>query len=230
MTPTATSTAATPQASAAQSASAAAQQPTQGSAALASDFETFLTMLSVQMQNQDPLNPTDSTEFASQLAQFSTVEQQTLTNTILGTLGAQLGAMGMSNLATWVGMEARVTAPAHFTGDPVQVVPNANPLAVEATLIVRDESGNDVQRFAIDPKAETVTWSGINDAGDPFPDGNYTFVTESRANGETLDTVYGDVYLPVTEARNTDNGVVLISPGGIEFAADSVVSLREPTT
>jgi flagellar basal-body rod modification protein FlgD len=228
MTPTTSTTAAQP--SAAQTASAAAQESTQGSAALASDFETFLTMLSVQMQNQDPLNPTDSTEFASQLAQFSTVEQQTLTNTLLTNLGSQLGAMGMGNLATWVGMEARVTAPAHFTGDPIEVVPNANDLAATATLIVRNESGSEVQRYAIDPKSETVTWSGIDDSGNPFPNGNYTFVTESRANGETLDSVYGDIYARVTEARNTDEGVVLISPGGVEFAADSVVSLREPTT
>ncbi len=227
MTPTTSAT--TSQANAAQTAAASAQSSTQGSTALASDFETFLKMLSVQMQNQDPLNPTDSTEFATQLAQFSTVEQQTLTNTLLGNLGTQLSAMGMSNLATWVGMEARVTAPAHFTGEPVQVVPNANPLAVEATLIVRDENGDEVQRYAIDPKADTVTWTGIDDAGNPFADGNYTFVTESRANGEVLDSVYSDVYMRVTEARNTDSGVVLISPGGIEFAADSVVSLREPT-
>ena len=217
-------------AAAAQQTAASQNTTSQGSAALASDFETFLTMLSVQMQNQDPLNPTDSTEFASQLAQFSTVEQQTLTNTLLTNLGTQLGAMGMGNLATWVGMEARVTAPAHFTGEPVQVVPNANALAVEATLIVRDDSGTEVQRYAIDPKAESVTWSGIDDDGNPFPEGNYTFVTESRSNGEVLDTVYSDVYMRVTEARNTDSGVVLISPGGIEFAADSVVSLREPVT
>jgi len=215
---------------AAQQAAASQNTTSQGSAALSSDFETFLTMLSVQMKNQDPLNPTDSTEFASQLAQFSTVEQQTLTNTLLTNLGSQLGAMGMGNLATWVGMEARVTAPAHFTGDPVQVVPNANALAAEATLIVRDESGDEVQRYAIDPKADSVTWSGIDDAGNPFPDGNYTFVTESRANGEVLDSVYSDVYMRVTEARNSDSGVILISPGGIEFAADKVVSLREPVT
>ena len=83
MTPTATSAASQTGAAQATAAAAAANEPTNGSAALASDFETFLTMLSVQMQNQDPLNPTDSTEFASQLAQFSTVEQQTLTNTLL---------------------------------------------------------------------------------------------------------------------------------------------------
>ena len=48
--------------------------------ALSSDFETFLKMLTVQMENQDPLNPVDSADFAVQLATFSSVEQQVLTN------------------------------------------------------------------------------------------------------------------------------------------------------
>lgn len=219
----------TPTAAAApQSQSTGAGANTSNAAALSNDFETFLTMLSVQMKNQDPLNPQDSTEFATQLAQFSTVEQQTLTNTLLGDLGAQLGALGMSNLSTWVGMEARVTAPASFTGNPVEVVPNANSLATHATLIVRDSNGNEVQRYSIDPKAETVQWSGIDDAGKPFPDGHYTFVTESSSKGEILDSVYADVYMRVTEARAGENGVVLIAPGGVEVASDKVVSLREP--
>ena len=44
-------------------------------AAESSDFETFLKMLTVQMQNQDPLNPVESTDYAVQLATFSGVEQ-----------------------------------------------------------------------------------------------------------------------------------------------------------
>ncbi len=214
-----------------QSAAAAAATPTAtgNASALASDFDTFLQMLSVQMKNQDPLNPTDSTEFASQLAQFSTVEQQTMTNTLLTGLAAQFSAMGMSDLASWVGMEARVTAPANFTGEPIEVMPNTNPLAETAFLIVRDSDGNDVQKFAISPGQKTVEWAGIDDAGAPFEDGLYTFVTESHANGELLDTVYGDVYARVHEARPGDNGVVLIAQGGIEFNASDVISLRAPT-
>ena len=50
---------------------------------ISSDFETFLKMLTVQMENQDPLNPTDSSEYAMQLATFSGVEQQVLTNDLL---------------------------------------------------------------------------------------------------------------------------------------------------
>ena len=49
---------------------------TGGNSALSSDFETFLRMLTTQLQNQDPLNPVDSADFAVQLATFSSVEQQ----------------------------------------------------------------------------------------------------------------------------------------------------------
>ena len=54
------------------------KEHTKNAAVLSSDFETFLKMLTTQMQNQDPLNPVDSTDYATQLATFSSVEQQVL--------------------------------------------------------------------------------------------------------------------------------------------------------
>ena len=42
---------------------------------LAPNEQTFLKLLVTQLQNQDPLNPTDSTQFVTQLAQFSSLEQ-----------------------------------------------------------------------------------------------------------------------------------------------------------
>ncbi|MBO9407406.1 flagellar hook assembly protein FlgD [Shimia sp. R9_1] len=201
----------------------------QNETALSSDFETFLRMLSVQMQNQDPLNPQDSTEFATQLAQFSTVEQQTLTNTLLTNLGSQLNAMGLSGLTNWVGMDARVNAPAHFSGAPIEVVPNANAQADKAYLVVKNANGAEVQRFTIDPKADTLEWAGVDNSGKPFANGLYSFETESYAKDELLDTVSADVYARVTEARTGTDGVVLIAPGGVEFASDKVLSLRQPS-
>lgn len=58
---------------------------------LASDFETFLKMLTAQARYQDPLEPIDLTEYASQLAQFSMVEQQVKTNDMLSALSGQFG-------------------------------------------------------------------------------------------------------------------------------------------
>ncbi|MFB9969009.1 flagellar hook assembly protein FlgD [Pseudoroseomonas cervicalis] len=53
---------------------------------LGSDMQSFLTLLTTQLQNQDPMDPTDSSEFATQLAQFSQVEQQIATNAHLESL------------------------------------------------------------------------------------------------------------------------------------------------
>lgn len=214
-------------------ASAQAAQASQGNQeskqAISADFETFLTMLSVQMKNQDPLNPQDSTEFATQLAQFSTVEQAVLTNDLLATLGAHLSGIGSQNLSSWVGMEARVAAPAHFSGSPIEVAPVPNAAADDAYLVVRDSAGDEVQRIAIDPKETALTWAGMDDSGAPFATDVYSFEVENYANDQLLDTVPADVYTHISEARIWADGVSLIGTGGVEFHSDNVIALREPS-
>src|SRR6056297_3909166 len=91
--------------------SVAAPEPRAGAEALSSDFETFLLMLTTQMQNQDPLNPLESSEFAVQLATFSGVEQQVKTNDLLGSLLSGLASSGMAQMASWIGREARTDGP-----------------------------------------------------------------------------------------------------------------------
>ena len=201
---------------------------TSSNPALNSDFETFLKMLTAQMQNQDPLNPMDSTEFASQLAQFSSVEQQVLTNEHLVSLANQLAILGAGNMASWIGMEARMAGPAHFTGEDVEVMPMANSAADEAFLIVRDAEGNEVQRFAIDPEDEVVVWTGTDDEGNDFPEGLYTFETLSRADGADLDRVTAEVYTLISEAQGGPQGTVLVVEGGARIPASEIISLRQP--
>ena len=69
------------------------------SASLASDFDNFLVLLTTQLQNQDPLNPTDSTEFTNQLVQFSQVEQGINTNQKLDALLQQFNQTSDKPLA-----------------------------------------------------------------------------------------------------------------------------------
>src|SRR6202161_621777 len=57
-----------------------------GSQQLAGNFNTFLTLLTTQLQNQDPTSPLDTNQFTSQLVQFSQLEQQLDTNANLQTL------------------------------------------------------------------------------------------------------------------------------------------------
>ena len=124
-------------------------QTESASNALSSDFETFLKMLTTQMENQDPLNPVESAEFAMQLATFSGVEQQIRTNGLLADMVSGLGASGLSQLAGWVGMEARVNSPVVFDGAPITLAPEPDPASDAAFLVVRDATGGVVSREAI---------------------------------------------------------------------------------
>ena len=80
------------------------------------------------MQYQDPLNPIDSTDYATQLATFSGVEQAVLTNDLLKSLTTQMNTGGLVDMAALVGKEVRSTAPAYFDGQPLTLRPEGSPL------------------------------------------------------------------------------------------------------
>jgi flagellar basal-body rod modification protein FlgD len=204
-----------------------APPPSQADQVLSSDFETFLQMLTAQARYQDPLEPLDSTEYAAQLAQFSMVEQQVLSNDLLTSLMAQLGSNNMAQMAGWIGMEARTTAPTAFTGDPVQIEPRPAAAADDVSLIVYDDAGAEVQRLSLPVSNSTVEWNGQRSDGSSFPEGLYSFKVESRSNGEVIETQRVETYNRVTEARIEGSETILILNGGVQVPASSVTGLRE---
>ena len=207
----------------------ATEEQNSTSSALSSDFETFLRMLTVQMENQDPLNPIQSSDFAVQLATFSGVEQQVRTNDILSDLATALGGNAVSTYAEWIGKEARVAAPAFFDGAPITVETDALDGADAAELVVRDQSGSIIDRRAIPVDGGPVTWDGISQLGNPFLDGLYTFSVESRAADELIGETKGEIYARVEEARLVASGdVELVLEGGGTATAESVTGLRLP--
>lgn len=193
---------------------------------ISSDFETFLKMLTVQMENQDPLNPTDSAEYAMQLATFSGVEQQVLTNDLLEAMIVQSGVTGMAQMASWVGKEARAAVPAHFNGSPVTIAPNPALAADRVELVVTDADGNEVQRSEIAVSAEPIEWAGVDADGNPLPTGTYTFNVVSYDGDEVILDEVADVYSTVTEVRSENGETILILDGGVGVLASQVSALR----
>lgn len=210
------------------SAAAGASASSSATGMIGSDFNTFLRMLTVQMQNQDPLNPIESTDYAVQLATFSGVEQQVRTNQLLDAMTAQFSLMGMSQLAGWVGQEARAAAPVWYDGDPVTLSPNPVGTADRAVLVVKDESGSVVSREDVPVSTEPYSWLGADAAGDPLPNGKYTLSLESWRDGEVIQEDPVEYYGRVLEARGGSGGVRLVLEGGIEVAATSITALRIP--
>ncbi|WP_051108207.1 flagellar hook capping FlgD N-terminal domain-containing protein [Yoonia vestfoldensis] len=193
---------------------------------ISSDFETFLRMLTAQMKNQDPLNPVESSDFATQLATFSGVEQAVLTNDLLKALSAQMGVAGLADLAGWVGKEVRAASPAYFDGTPVTLYPNPMILADAGEIVVRDASGMEVQRFASPPTTDPVQWNGLGAGGFPLPPGVYDFVYVSKIDGQPMGEAAVDVYSRVTEVRSEGGQTNLIVKGGIAIPAGDVTALR----
>ena len=194
--------------------------------ALASDFETFLKMLTAQAKYQDPLEPIASTEYAAQLAQFSMVEQQVKTNDALSGLISATGTGNLAALASWVGMEVRSEAPVAFTGTPVTVVPKIEAGADRAELVVHDSFGVEVQRIGVGLSGDPVEWAGTSQDGTPFPAGTYKFSVESYAQVSLLGTKPAESYAMVEEAQIESGTVMLVLGSGHSVAASDVSSVR----
>lgn len=196
------------------------------SGAVPSDFDTFLKMLTVQMQNQDPLDPIDSADYAVQLATFSQVEQQVQTNELLTALSGQMALSGLAQMAGWVGQEARAPMPAWFDGSPVTISPNPLAAADSVELVVKDAQGREVSRSAIAVSSEPIEWAGVAADGTPLPEGFYRFEVVSKAGGETLLAETAEVYATVTEVRAEGGKTMLVLEGGATVEADEVTALR----
>ncbi len=195
--------------------------------ALTSDFNTFLRMLTVQMQNQDPLNPIDSADYAVQLATFSGVEQQVRTNELLGALAGQLQLSGLAEMAGWVGKEARAPMAARFEGAPITLSPNPVAGADTAELVVRNSQGQIVSRGEIPISAAPIEWAGVGANGSPLPNGTYSFELVSKKNGEVLQTAPVELYAVVREIRSERGQAVLVMEGGATVPASQVTALRD---
>lgn len=199
-------------------------------AAISSDFETFIKMLTVQMENQDPLNPVDSADFAVQLATFSTVEQQVKTNSLLASLGEQIGALGVAQLSGWVGMEARALMPVEFSGAPVTLTLRPDTLAESAELVVKNAQGLEVARQTAPTQSGEFEWVGVDDLGNPLPYGSYTITVESFSSGQFLSASQAEVHGIIVEARNDSGEPTLKMEGGQTVGASQILGLSDPDT
>jgi flagellar basal-body rod modification protein FlgD len=209
------------------SVSGAAATSPQAKAVLSSDFETFIKMLTTQAKYQDPLEPLDSSEYAAQLAQFSMVEQQVLSNDLLTALATQLGSGNMGQMANWIGMEGRTTAPVPFSSEPITVIPNP-PIGAQAMeLVAYDTQGREVNRGALSVSSDPVLWAGVQNNGQPVAPGLYRFEIEATGvGGIRLPSTQAETYGRIVEVQNIGNEARVIFEGGTQIPASAITALR----
>lgn len=204
----------------------ASSSGTSSASALTSDFETFLRLLTAQLQNQDPLNPAESTEFVAQLASFSAVEQQIRTNDTLSQIFETIGGSSLDGLAQWIGKEVRAPVKANFDGTPIDVTFTPQDKADRAVVVVSNDFGDVVARFSVQPAKGDTTWDGQNVSGEQSANGRYSFAVESYEGATLLNTQDAQVYTRVAEVRLVDGAPILVLQEGEQVAPSSVTALR----
>jgi flagellar basal-body rod modification protein FlgD len=163
------------------------------SATLNQNFDTFLRLLTTQLQYQDPLDPLDTNQFTQQLVQFSQVEQSIKTNSNLETLIASVQSSNLSSAATYLGRT--VTADADTlnitTGNGGTWNYDLSATAAETKLSIFNARGIKVfeTNGALQAGNHQFAWDGTDSAGRAVPSGSYTLrLTSTTSAGTEVDT------------------------------------------
>ncbi|MHA6289057.1 flagellar hook assembly protein FlgD [Maricaulis sp. CAU 1757] len=196
---------------------------------LADNFEMFLTLLTQQMKNQDPLNPLDSTQFVNQLVDFSSVEQQIAQNQNLESLLLLQSASAQASSVGYIGRVATADTPQAALADgQASWRYELSDTATSVSLLVKDETGRVVARESGSYSAgkHDFTWDGLDDNGAAMPDGAYTLEVLAQDSG-------GDAIQANIQASARVTGVdlsgseVIVEMGSLRVPLSSILSLRE---
>lgn len=158
---------------------------------LINNYETFLTLLTTQLRNQDPMEPMDSNQFTQQLVQYSAVEQQIKANEKLDNLAAMTTANNALSALNFVDKTVTIdgtrgylnsSGKATFSFDAEQ--------AGKARMIIRNANGDivaNVSNVSISKGSQTWDWKGTDAAGNRMPKGDYSVqIDATTTDGDAI--------------------------------------------
>ena len=150
----------------------------------------FLLLLVAQLENQDPMNPADATEFTAQLAQFSSLEQLENVNKSLEGLEAMSVEMERMSALGLVGQNVVARADQfHFSGEPVQLGYRLDAQAEDVKMYVLGQTGSTLATITAqqtDPGQYFINWDGLGDSGMPLEEGDYFLAVRATGEEESL--------------------------------------------
>ncbi len=191
---------------------------------------TFLKLLTAQIQYQDPLNPMENTEFTAQLAQFTTVEQLQQANTNLGYLQLYMASINNSQALSFIGKE--VIAGGNTVYWDGSKAPELNYLlesdASQVIVNVFDENNRLVHTIhgagGQEGQNKTV-WNGVDSQGNQLPEGSYSFqVHATDMEGNQINAI--TMATGTVEGITFDNGVTYAVVGGQKIPIGDIVEIK----
>lgn len=190
-------------------------------------YNTFLTLLTTQLQNQDPLNPTNTDTFTSEMIQLSGVEQELAIEGQLETISTNLSTLTESNGLGYMGKT--VTA----SGDTTAMQSGTakwdytlDSAASTVTLAVEDSDGNTVYTTSGDTTSGThsFSWDGTTTSGGTETSGDYKLVVTAKdASGATVST--STQLVGTVTGVDSSSGSTVLKIGDISVSVSNVDSI-----
>jgi flagellar basal-body rod modification protein FlgD len=214
------------------SSSSSATSNVAGAQQLAGNFNTFLTLLTTQLQNQDPLNPLDTNQFTQQLVEFSSVEQQINMNSNLQTLISLQQTSEATSAMQFLGSNVTLngkTAPLSSSSPASWALNSASPATGKVTITSSTGQTAFNGTVSLNSGTQSYSWNGIGNNGITWPAGQYTMaISATNANGQPV-TVS-------TQVQGTVSGVDLsqnppqLTVGGQDYPISAIQSINSGTS
>jgi flagellar basal-body rod modification protein FlgD len=190
--------------------------------------DAFLQLLVSELQNQDPTQTQDPNAMITQMAQFSALEAQNNTNSLLTSMQGQMSALYQAQSSSLIGTNVQVTNTSlNLSGGAASIGLNLPSAAAKVSLTISNAAGQTVA--ILNPGAmaagnQVVKWNGQGTGGNQLPDGTYTVaVAATDASGNAVNATTTS-YATVT-AVSFANGSVSVTAGGQQYPLSAITQI-----
>jgi flagellar basal-body rod modification protein FlgD len=194
---------------------------------IAGNFQSFLQLLTTQLQNQNPLSPLDTNQFTQQLVEFAGVQQQINTNDSLATLVSLQQTAQSSQALQFVGKTAVVKGSTAALASNEATWELNIPTASNVNISIANSSGQTVYTNTFAASAgnnQAFNWNGLGSDGSQLPAGNYTLTATAKdSNGNTVAVTTS--VAGVVSSVDLTQSPPLLSIGGQTFTVNQVESI-----
>jgi flagellar basal-body rod modification protein FlgD len=198
---------------------------------IASNFTTFLQLLTTQLKNQNPLDPLDTNQFTQQLVQFAQVEQQMKSNDQLSSLVSLEKSAQASTALAYVGATVVVdgSTAALTNGNATWNLNVTKPST--ATITIKDSTGQNVftGTAGVNPGTQTFVWNGRGNDGRIWPDGNYT-LTATAVDASNQSVAISTEVQAVVDSVDLSQSPPVMSINGQNYTLDKIKRVVRQTT
>lgn len=190
---------------------------------IASNFTTFLQLLTTQLKNQNPLDPLDTNQFTQQLVQFAQVEQQMKSNDQLSSLVSLEKSAQASTALAYVGSTVVVDGSTTPLADGSATWSLNVSKPSSATIVIKDSTGQTAYSgtYGVNPGNQQFIWDGRGNDGKLWPDGNYTLTATALDANQQSVAISTEVQATVDSVDLTQSPP-LLSVNGQNYTLDKI--------